>query len=420
MCHEEQPFTNNNRQWEKHFLTHVEGSHPDTNEEETNSLVAEEASSEDTAIIEDPDRPWIQRVEYIIQKWGVSQYVRLAFSCRICHKEQQASHTGNWRNHYNSHHDNRPHACKKCNKIFKSKSTLTQHLKEIHNESDGRNVSHTCFVCGADFNRKLDMRRHIAVVHNIDPNSAKTISSGNSVSGLPTEVDNQTILSIIHRTAPSQKAKPVLPVLTKENASFTPILKVKDSSMVSGSNTSNNIDFAPSQTKIIELPKKNCNSPLNDVAKSVIYKHTCGICQQRFRKKQDLKSHTINVHCININQPAVVSTQRVEPTELVPSMVTSGEIESLRSKTSVSEYQSSDTDTEVRVLTEADMRTMTDTESTIIRDSESAIILNPTYEKTHDNVGVVFLMKEERLSSDEDGRGDHILTIDENDCSSEQ
>ena len=65
----------------------------------------------------------------------------------------QASHTGNWRNHYNSHHDNRPHACKKCNKIFKSKTILTQHLKDVHNESDGRNVSHTCFVCGADFNR---------------------------------------------------------------------------------------------------------------------------------------------------------------------------------------------------------------------------------------------------------------------------
>ena len=74
-------------QWERHFLTHVEGSHPQHPHSEDD--LPEEAAAEDTAIIEDPDRPWIQRVEYIIQKWGVSQYVRLAFVCRICHKEQQ-------------------------------------------------------------------------------------------------------------------------------------------------------------------------------------------------------------------------------------------------------------------------------------------------------------------------------------------
>ena len=34
-------------------------------------------------------------MEYIIQKWGVSQYVRLAFVCRICHKEQQVG-LGTW------------------------------------------------------------------------------------------------------------------------------------------------------------------------------------------------------------------------------------------------------------------------------------------------------------------------------------
>jgi len=284
ICNEEQLFMDKDTQWKNHFLTHIEGAR--LAEELNKPCLIEDISQEGIEIIQDSEKPWIQKVEYIIQRWGVNQYFRLVFLCRSCGKEQQPLHTGNWRNHYNSHIHNRPHSCQKCSKTFKSKSYLNQHLKMVHDDIDGVGLR-SCFVCNKVFTRRLDMRRHIAEVHQIDPNNHLNqneweYESTNQTCDLQIGENTDETINNFHETLTSKQAeKPLDKNFMIDNSTKTEHKKVN---------------------------KKNTNSSNENLFDKSNFKHVCGICQERFKKKVDLKCHTVNVHCIDISN----STKNVD------------------------------------------------------------------------------------------------------------
>ena len=176
------------------------------------------------------------------------------------------------------------------------------------------------------------MRRHIAVVHNIEPNyhngggGGRTTTTGLSRGEVG---DNRALLSVVHKTTPpptsihrnTNKPAVAMPLHNKDVARrFSPIRKGSDSSSIVGVDNNNPMSY---QMESMEYLSTNCSSPISNntaavkshifkhtandttksiafkhnnndnsamnTAKSTIYKHTCGICQLRFRKKQVMK-----------------------------------------------------------------------------------------------------------------------------------
>lgn len=107
-------------------------------------------------------------MDCLIQNWGVNQYVKMAFLCRICGKEQQSNHTGNWRSHYHGTHlTEGPVKCDVCNAILKNKTILRQHKKTMHENPIKVPTIHKCPICSQKFQRKTDVKKHVAKKHNI-------------------------------------------------------------------------------------------------------------------------------------------------------------------------------------------------------------------------------------------------------------
>ena len=61
-------------------------------------------------------------------------YVRIAFLCKICGKEQSKKFKFDWKRHYNTHESGpKPHVCDVCGKDFAQRGLLNKHMK-IHGD----------------------------------------------------------------------------------------------------------------------------------------------------------------------------------------------------------------------------------------------------------------------------------------------
>ncbi|XP_014204430.1 zinc finger and SCAN domain-containing protein 2-like isoform X2 [Copidosoma floridanum] len=62
-------------------------------------------------------------------------------------------------NHMVCHQVDRPHACRTCGNLFKSKASLQAHMLEVHQVDR----PHKCTVCGADFQRPSSLSNHMKI-----------------------------------------------------------------------------------------------------------------------------------------------------------------------------------------------------------------------------------------------------------------
>jgi len=63
-------------------------------------------------------------------------YVKLNVSCKICNKEQPFKYQSNWRRHYLTHAEEKPHTCLYCDKSFVQADKLKLHIKARHPKNE--------------------------------------------------------------------------------------------------------------------------------------------------------------------------------------------------------------------------------------------------------------------------------------------
>jgi hypothetical protein len=81
--------------------------------------------------------------------------------CDVC-KEDIISF-GCLETHYKKQHpEYKPYSCKKCNTRFKSKSSISRHVKNKHSENPKR---YKCTICSKVYTQKNNLDSHIASVH---------------------------------------------------------------------------------------------------------------------------------------------------------------------------------------------------------------------------------------------------------------
>ena len=72
-------------------------------------------------------------------------YVRIAYLCKICGKEQSKKFKFDWKRHYNTHGTvPKPYSCEVCGKDFAQKGLLNKHAK-THNSNSGGNGTNNSY-----------------------------------------------------------------------------------------------------------------------------------------------------------------------------------------------------------------------------------------------------------------------------------
>merc|ERR1712179_368100 len=59
-------------------------------------------------------------------------YVKIILVCKICNKEQKSLHPPNWKQHYMTHEEKKPHSCTHCSKSFVRADYLRKHIESQH------------------------------------------------------------------------------------------------------------------------------------------------------------------------------------------------------------------------------------------------------------------------------------------------
>lgn len=67
-------------------------------------------------------------------------YVKLIVACKVCNKEQSMTRSNNWKQHYFTHQDEKPHKCSFCPKSFIRADKLRQHIAKLHPSSSFGNI----------------------------------------------------------------------------------------------------------------------------------------------------------------------------------------------------------------------------------------------------------------------------------------
>ena len=57
-------------------------------------------------------------------------YVKIILVCKICNKEQVSKSSSNWKKHFLTHSDVKPHKCQFCDKTFVQTNNLKAHMKK--------------------------------------------------------------------------------------------------------------------------------------------------------------------------------------------------------------------------------------------------------------------------------------------------
>ena len=59
-------------------------------------------------------------------------YVKIILACKVCNKEQTSKSANDWKRHYMTHSDQKPHACQHCPKSFIRADKLRKHIEAQH------------------------------------------------------------------------------------------------------------------------------------------------------------------------------------------------------------------------------------------------------------------------------------------------
>ncbi|XP_066912291.1 uncharacterized protein [Clytia hemisphaerica] len=256
ICKDEQIFDED--EWRTHFNSHLVNRQPlDERPAKTNNFEV------CYKICSDPKIPWIQKVDCLIQNYGVNQYVRLVFLCRICRKEQKSTVTGNWRNHFQvTHSANDPLKCDLCGVPVKSKHALNEH-KKIHHKPASKEKEksiHSCDICSMPFQRKNELKKHVSQSH-----TQSNVSMALEQPTLQKTFDPST------KVAASVKKPHQNPFI---DTTFTEPAK-------------------PSKKKTKNTSASNTNG-----------RFTCGMCHRSFKTKIEMNSHQEEQHFFNVHSSA--------------------------------------------------------------------------------------------------------------------
>ena len=212
----------------------------------------------------------------------------MAFLCRVCGKEQQTNHTGNWRSHYHvTHLTGDPVKCDICDASLKNEFILRRHKKAMHENITKEPTIHNCQICSQQFRRKIDVKKHIAETHSINPENI-TVSKPEPFK--QKERDDSTlqpfsaksITKKLHKKAPSEPHKKSRPTQASVGAS--------NRNFICGmcyTNFKTKYDLRVHQESYHFHDKNTLTAVYN-----------CLKCSKSFSKHIELTNHTIEYHGI--------------------------------------------------------------------------------------------------------------------------
>lgn len=232
----------------------------------------------------------------------------MALLCRVCGKEQQPHHTGNWRNHQYSHCARKSLDCEMCGKVTKNKHDLKKHMKEEHadepeEQQSSLELNHPCQICGRTFKRRMDVKKHIAESHNIDPENLcepteeGSLCENNSLS-TTAEPLLVNVTSLIKSQSSSKKTdlKSSSQAPRKAKTAYTAKMTLEEKP----TGKPMDIQLTPLIKSTLKSSKTSSSSGTSKSSRSsnrtLNRTFTCGVCNENFRTKNDLKNHKRVVH----------------------------------------------------------------------------------------------------------------------------
>ena len=252
--------------------------------------------------------PWIQKVDSLIHTWGTNKYVRLAFLCRICGKEQKSSLTGNWRNHFQvTHSVSQPITCDICHIMLKSKHSLNEHKKAFHKVQKEGSI-HSCQICQMPFQRKSDVKKHIAEKHSIIVDNLSEDKNKDKEHSKTKETD----LHLRQSTKKKKLTVKMFPEQIEPSPRKSPKLKPVSTPPVNR-NFICGMCYLNFKTKV-ELSEHQDTVHFFAVHSSVKQVYKCPKCDEEFNRHIEILNHTIKMHGIQDTVPGAITIPDEAPT----------------------------------------------------------------------------------------------------------
>lgn len=92
--------------------------------------ISDQKAIADSKVAADPKATGMASLRYL-ENFS-NPYVKIIIVCKICNKEQSLRFAGNWRQHYMTHSEKKPHTCPHCSKSFIRADRLRQHIQKSH------------------------------------------------------------------------------------------------------------------------------------------------------------------------------------------------------------------------------------------------------------------------------------------------